>query len=127
MLDPEPRPAARGSRRRAASRASDRGRRLFEPKSTFSSWSSRVTIDAGSPVTVDVEWCLVGTSASCLSLRVWKSKSEKRGVSRMGVFDERVVIVTGAARGLGRDYARYFAQDGASVVLADVKDTRAAA
>jgi NAD(P)-dependent dehydrogenase (short-subunit alcohol dehydrogenase family) len=45
----------------------------------------------------------------------------------MGLFDERVVIVTGAARGLGRDYARYFAQDGACVVLADVKDTKAAA
>lgn len=41
----------------------------------------------------------------------------------MGVFDDRVVIVTGAARGLGRDYARYFAQDGANVVLADMKDT----
>jgi NAD(P)-dependent dehydrogenase (short-subunit alcohol dehydrogenase family) len=45
----------------------------------------------------------------------------------MGIFDGRVVIVTGAARGLGRDYARYFAQDGANVVLADVKDTEAAA
>jgi NAD(P)-dependent dehydrogenase (short-subunit alcohol dehydrogenase family) len=39
----------------------------------------------------------------------------------------RVVIVTGAARGLGRDYARYFAQDGAHVVLADVKGTSSAA
>jgi 3-oxoacyl-[acyl-carrier protein] reductase len=45
----------------------------------------------------------------------------------MGIFDERVVIVTGAARGLGRDYAKYFALDGANVVLADVKDTEAAA
>lgn len=45
----------------------------------------------------------------------------------MRIFDGRVVIVTGAARGLGRDYARYFAQDGARVVLADVKDTEAAA
>jgi NAD(P)-dependent dehydrogenase (short-subunit alcohol dehydrogenase family) len=45
----------------------------------------------------------------------------------MGGFEGRVVIVTGAARGLGRDYARYFAQDGANVVLADVKDTNAAA
>jgi 3-oxoacyl-[acyl-carrier protein] reductase len=45
----------------------------------------------------------------------------------MSIFDGRVVIVTGAARGLGRDYARYFAQDGANVVLADVKDTDAAA
>jgi 3-oxoacyl-[acyl-carrier protein] reductase len=42
-------------------------------------------------------------------------------------FDGRVVIVTGAARGLGRDYARYFAQDGANVVLADMKDTEGAA
>ncbi len=32
----------------------------------------------------------------------------------------RVVIVTGAARGLGRDYARMFATDGAKVALADV-------
>jgi NAD(P)-dependent dehydrogenase (short-subunit alcohol dehydrogenase family) len=45
----------------------------------------------------------------------------------MGRLDEQVVIVTGSARGLGRDYARYFAQDGASVVLADVKGTEAAA
>lgn len=45
----------------------------------------------------------------------------------MGIFDGRVVIVTGAARGLGRDYSRYFAQDGAHVVLADVKGTESAA
>jgi len=42
-------------------------------------------------------------------------------------FDGRVVVVTGAARGLGRDYARYFAGDGANVVLADVKGTSGAA
>jgi NAD(P)-dependent dehydrogenase (short-subunit alcohol dehydrogenase family) len=42
-------------------------------------------------------------------------------------FDGRVVIVTGAARGLGRDYARFFAADGASVVVADIMDTHAAA
>jgi 3-oxoacyl-[acyl-carrier protein] reductase len=45
----------------------------------------------------------------------------------MGQFDGRVVIVTGAARGLGRDYSRFFAQDGAHVVLADVKGTESAA
>jgi NAD(P)-dependent dehydrogenase (short-subunit alcohol dehydrogenase family) len=39
----------------------------------------------------------------------------------------RVVIVTGAGRGLGRDYARYFSQDGANVVLADVRGTDSAA
>ncbi|HUZ10334.1 MAG TPA: SDR family oxidoreductase [Acidimicrobiales bacterium] len=44
----------------------------------------------------------------------------------MGSFDGRVVIVTGAARGLGRDYARFFAEDGANVVLADVKGTEGA-
>jgi NAD(P)-dependent dehydrogenase (short-subunit alcohol dehydrogenase family) len=44
-------------------------------------------------------------------------------------FDGRVAIVTGAARGLGRDYATRFAADGASVVLADVlaDDVRSAA
>jgi NAD(P)-dependent dehydrogenase (short-subunit alcohol dehydrogenase family) len=44
----------------------------------------------------------------------------------MGAFDGKVVVVTGAARGLGRDYAKYFAQDGAHVVLADVKAPEAA-
>jgi NAD(P)-dependent dehydrogenase (short-subunit alcohol dehydrogenase family) len=38
----------------------------------------------------------------------------------MSHFDGRVAVVTGAARGLGRDYARYFAADGAHVVLADL-------
>jgi NAD(P)-dependent dehydrogenase (short-subunit alcohol dehydrogenase family) len=39
----------------------------------------------------------------------------------------RVVVVTGSARGRGRDYAQYFAADGANVVLADVKGTESAA
>ncbi len=39
----------------------------------------------------------------------------------MGIFDGKVAIVTGAARGLGRDYARFFLQDGASVVMADIQ------
>lgn len=37
-----------------------------------------------------------------------------------GSVADRVVIVTGAARGLGRDYARMFAAEGAAVVLADL-------
>jgi 3-oxoacyl-[acyl-carrier protein] reductase len=45
------------------------------------------------------------------------------GSSRL---DGKVVVVTGAARGLGRDYARYFAMDGAHVVLADIKATESA-
>jgi NAD(P)-dependent dehydrogenase (short-subunit alcohol dehydrogenase family) len=44
----------------------------------------------------------------------------------MKPFEGKVVVVTGAARGLGRDYAKYFAQDGASVVLADAKLPEAA-
>ncbi|HEY2330475.1 MAG TPA: SDR family oxidoreductase [Acidimicrobiales bacterium] len=44
----------------------------------------------------------------------------------MGVFEGRVAVVTGSARGLGRDYARYFAEDGASVVLADLNMPAAA-
>jgi len=45
----------------------------------------------------------------------------------MGNFNGRVVVVTGGARGLGRDYSKYFSRDGANVVIADVKDTEAAA
>lgn len=40
----------------------------------------------------------------------------------MGVFDGKVAIVTGAAHGLGRDYARFFLQDGACVVMADIQE-----
>ena len=36
------------------------------------------------------------------------------------MFDGKIVIVTGSARGLGRDYALRFAGDGASVVVADL-------
>ena len=35
-------------------------------------------------------------------------------------FQDRVVIVTGAAQGLGREYARAFSDEGASVVVADL-------
>jgi 3-oxoacyl-[acyl-carrier protein] reductase len=42
-------------------------------------------------------------------------------------FEGQVVVITGAARGLGRDYARFFAADGANVVLADLGDAGRAA
>ena len=44
-------------------------------------------------------------------------------------FENQVVVVTGAARGLGRAYARQFARRGAGVVVCDVRgcdETRAA-
>lgn len=37
-------------------------------------------------------------------------------------FDNKVVMITGAARGLGQEYARQFAARGASVVVSDVRD-----
>ena len=37
-------------------------------------------------------------------------------------FEDKVVIVTGAARGIGRACAERFAQEGASVVLADIDE-----
>ncbi len=39
-------------------------------------------------------------------------------------FTDRVVIVTGAARGLGQEYARQFASFGASVAVNDLRDCR---
>lgn len=37
-------------------------------------------------------------------------------------FEDKVVIVTGAARGLGQEYARQFARRGASVAVNDLRD-----
>lgn len=41
----------------------------------------------------------------------------------MGTFDDRVVIVTGAAMGIGQAYALGFAREGAHVVAADIADS----
>ncbi len=38
----------------------------------------------------------------------------------MGICDNRTVIITGAARGLGRAYALAFAAEGANVVVNDI-------
>ncbi len=43
----------------------------------------------------------------------------------MGLFDGKVVVVTGAGGGIGRAEALYFAKEGASVVVNDVGGSRA--
>ncbi len=45
----------------------------------------------------------------------------------MTLFADRVVLITGAARNLGRDYAAFFAEDGARVVVADIDEAGALA
>lgn len=45
----------------------------------------------------------------------------------MGRFDDRVAIITGAARGIGLSVARRFAEEGASVALVDLDETAARA
>src|SRR5688572_19675325 len=42
----------------------------------------------------------------------------------MGSLDGRVVVITGAAGGLGREYARLFAAEGARLVLNDIGAAR---
>src|SRR5215211_6705592 len=42
------------------------------------------------------------------------------GGSAMGALDGRVAIITGAGRGLGREHALLFAQEGAKVVVNDL-------
>jgi NAD(P)-dependent dehydrogenase (short-subunit alcohol dehydrogenase family) len=45
----------------------------------------------------------------------------------MGLLDEKAIVVTGAARGLGRAYALEAAREGASVVVNDVDEAEAEA
>src|SRR5580704_17746679 len=44
----------------------------------------------------------------------------------MGALENKVALVTGAGRGLGRACARIFAREGAKVVVADIQPDRGA-
>src|SRR4029078_13090601 len=48
----------------------------------------------------------------------------QRSVHVPGICEGRIVIVTGAARGIGREHARLFAREGARVVVNDLGVTR---
>lgn len=48
-------------------------------------------------------------------------------ISAVGFLEDRVAIITGAARGLGREHALLFAAEGARVVVNDRPDSAAAA
>jgi NAD(P)-dependent dehydrogenase (short-subunit alcohol dehydrogenase family) len=43
----------------------------------------------------------------------------------VGILEDKVAVITGAASGIGRATARLFAREGARVMLADVQDTAA--
>ncbi|MBO1997011.1 SDR family NAD(P)-dependent oxidoreductase [Staphylococcus epidermidis] len=52
--------------------------------------------------------------------------SKQRG-KEMGICNQRTVVITGAGGGLGRAYALAFAQEGANVVVNDIRAEAAAA
>lgn len=47
-------------------------------------------------------------------------RDNQRGATPVGLPGSRVVMITGAARGLGRSHAREFAKDGANLILVDI-------
>src|SRR5690606_31540942 len=50
---------------------------------------------------------------------VWMLQQPNRG-TKMGILDNRVVIITGAGGGLGAAHARVFASEGACVLVNDI-------
>jgi NAD(P)-dependent dehydrogenase (short-subunit alcohol dehydrogenase family) len=48
--------------------------------------------------------------------------AETAGTHATGILDGRVAIITGAAHGIGRAYARRLAREGAAVVVADIDE-----
>lgn len=73
--------------------------------------------DGHKPIWVDAKpEYIVG---SCLAAQTWISRTEGLIMTEL---NGKVVIVTGAARGLGRTYAMRCAERGAKVVVGDIRD-----
>lgn len=51
-----------------------------------------------------------------------RSRAGEADVSRDGLVRQKVILVTGAARGMGAQTARWLAREGAAVVLCDILD-----
>jgi len=79
-----------------------------EDEPRFRVWSTAF-IDPGDPAT--------GDFATRRRRREQPIRLKERMMKR---FENRTVIVTGAARGMGASYARGFVAEGANVVIADV-------
>jgi NAD(P)-dependent dehydrogenase (short-subunit alcohol dehydrogenase family)/acyl dehydratase/putative sterol carrier protein len=69
--------------------------------------------DAGSPA-----------PAVCIRILAPRIAPARQEIQHMGMFDGKVVIVTGAGGGLGRAHALMFAAEGAKVVVNDLGGTR---